>query len=174
LGIAPEVLLAQAALETGWGRFVAADQRGSSNNLFNIKAGAGWSGPTVAVQTLEYRNGVAEREQATFRAYASPADSFDDYVKLIAGSPRYQSAREAAADPQAYLRGLQRSGYATDPAYADKVLDILGREDAPWVADGLKSSPSRPLTAEGPTVASSMVQGQTQGLIQGLLQGQGW
>jgi flagellar protein FlgJ len=147
LGVAPRVLLAQAALETGWGRHIAGDSRGSSNNLFNIKAGADWDGPAVRVSTLEYRDGVAQRESAAFRAYASRAESFADYVALINRSPRYQAARAAAADPAAYLQELQRAGYATDPAYADKVMDILTRDGVPWTAAALKNPPQLPLTA---------------------------
>jgi flagellar protein FlgJ len=129
LGVDPAVLLAQAALETGWGRRVIADQRGSSNNLFNIKAGPDWSGPSVTVATIEYRDGVAVREGAAFRAYATPAESFSDYVGFLRDNPRYAAALEAAGDGAAYLRALQAAGYATDPAYADKILAILERDE---------------------------------------------
>ena len=129
LGVDPAVLLAQAALETGWGRHVTTGQGGSSNNLFNIKAGAGWKGDTVSVNTVEYRDGVAVRESAEFRAYASPQQSFQDYVDFIEGSPRYRRALENAADGEGYLRELQAAGYATDPAYADKILAIMARGD---------------------------------------------
>lgn len=145
LGVAPAVLLAQSALETGWGKYVSADQRGSSNNFFNIKAGPDWNGPTVTVQTIEYRDGVAVREAAKFRAYASPAESFADYVQLIEGSPRYSAARAEAADGERYLRELQRAGYATDPAYADKILSILDRGDLARVDAGLKNAANLPL-----------------------------
>jgi len=131
LGVDPAVLLAQAALETGWGRHVIADGQGSSNNLFNIKAGPDWSGASVTVSTVEYRDGVAVRENAAFRAYATPADSFGDYVDLVRGNPRYAPALEAVGDRGAYLRALQAAGYATDPAYADKILAILEREALP-------------------------------------------
>lgn len=154
LGVAPEVLLAQAALETGWGRHVVSDSRGSSNNLFNIKAGADWDGPTVRINTLEYRDGVAQRESAPFRAYASAADSFADYVDLISKSPRYESARAVASDPRAYLGELQRAGYATDPAYVDKVMGILDRNDTLWAGAALKQSAEQPLTDRA-RVASS-------------------
>jgi flagellar protein FlgJ len=145
LGVEPAVLLAQSALETGWGKHVSADQHGSSNNFFNIKAGADWSGPTVTVQTIEYRDGIAVRESAKFRAYASPAESFADYARLIEGSPRYSAARAQAADGERYLRELQRAGYATDPAYADKVLSILARGDLAWAEPGLKNPANLPL-----------------------------
>ncbi|MFT6770747.1 flagellar assembly peptidoglycan hydrolase FlgJ [Congregibacter sp.] len=146
LGVDSDVLLAQAALETGWGKHVSADQRGSSNNFFNIKAGAGWEGPTVSVQTIEYRDGVAVRETARFRAYDSAAESFADYAALIKGSPRYSEAQELAADGEQYLRELQRAGYATDPAYADKVLSILERGDLAGASPDLKNAADVPLT----------------------------
>lgn len=146
LGVDASVLLAQAALETGWGRHVAADHRGSSHNLFNIKAGPGWDGPTVRVPTLEYRDGVAVRETAEFRAYGSADEAFSDYVSLIGGSPRYETALEHAADAPRYLQELQRAGYATDPAYADKILSILERGDMAGAEGALKNSPEPPLT----------------------------
>ncbi|EAQ98457.1 flagellar assembly peptidoglycan hydrolase FlgJ [Congregibacter litoralis] len=146
LGVDADVLLAQAALETGWGKHVTTGAQGSSHNFFNIKAGADWDGATVTVQTMEYRDGVAVREVARFRAYESAADSFADYAALIKGSPRYSDARELAADGEQYLRELQRAGYATDPAYADKVLSILKRGDLAGAAPDLKNAATLPLT----------------------------
>lgn len=128
LGVAPEVLIAQSALETGWGRHVMRDAEGrSSHNLFGIKASGGWSGDSVRVTTLEYRDGVARREHAAFRGYPDEAASFADYVRLVGGHPRYSQAIANADSPEAYLRGLQEAGYATDPAYAEKILSILER-----------------------------------------------
>ncbi|WP_420826307.1 flagellar assembly peptidoglycan hydrolase FlgJ [Rhabdochromatium marinum] len=130
LGFDPNVLLAQSALETGWGRRMPrhADGR-SSFNLFGIKAHGGWSGEQVKVGTLEFRNGVAQREQARFRAYPSPAESFVDYVDFLHRNPRY---RDALASPNSreFVRGLQRAGYATDPNYANKILAIHDRLNA--------------------------------------------
>lgn len=128
LGVAPEVLIAQSALETGWGRHVMRDGEGrSSHNLFGIKASGGWSGDSVRVATLEYRDGVARRENAAFRGYPDEAASFADYVRLVGGHPRYRQAIANADSPEGYLRGLQEAGYATDPAYAEKILSILDR-----------------------------------------------
>lgn len=124
LGVDPRGLVAQAALETGWGR--RGIQRGdgaSANNLFGIKA-AGWSGERVSAVTHEYRDGVRRNERAEFRAYASPAESFADYVRLLKRNPRYRQALEAGADVRSFAQGLQRAGYATDPAYADKIAAI--------------------------------------------------
>ena len=124
LGVDPRALVAQAALETGWGRRQI--QRGdgaSANNLFGIKA-TGWKGERATVSTHEYRNGVRQSERADFRAYASPAESFADYVRLLKKSPRYAQALEAGRDVRAFAQGLQRAGYATDPSYADKITAI--------------------------------------------------
>lgn len=129
LGVDPAVLLAQAALETGWGRAVSrhADGR-SSHNLFNIKADARWDGERVRVSTVEYRDGVALRQQAEFRAYASYAESFADYVAFLRDSSRYRPALENAADGARYVSELARAGYATDPRYAEKINGIVAGE----------------------------------------------
>ena len=114
----------QAALETGWGRRMI--QRGdgdSANNLFGIKA-TGWSGERASASTHEYRGGVRRNERADFRAYASPAESFADYVSLLKRSPRYAQALEAGGDVRGFAQALQRAGYATDPSYADKITAI--------------------------------------------------
>ena len=126
IGVDSRVLLSQAALETGWGQKVLQRADGSSSfNFFNIKADANWQGPVVTVPTLEYRNGIAVRETAAFRAYASPEQSFSDYARLITENPRYQHALQRAGDSRAYVHALARAGYATDPRYADKVLAVL-------------------------------------------------
>ncbi|VAX12615.1 Flagellar protein FlgJ [peptidoglycan hydrolase] [hydrothermal vent metagenome] len=128
LGVKAEVLLAQAALETGWGQHISRHADGSSShNLFNIKAGNGWDGDRVGVRTLEYRNGLARHERAVFRAYDSYADSFSDYVNFLKSGPRYQSALDQVDDPETFIRELHAAGYATDPDYANKVIDIMQR-----------------------------------------------
>jgi flagellar protein FlgJ len=129
LGIAPEALLSQAALETGWGRHVIQDRSGgNSHNLFGIKADERWQGGAVPVGTLEYIDGVAVKTKANFRAYDSYAESFEDYVRFVRDNPRYREAIERTDDPSAYFSALQEAGYATDPAYARKILDILDSE----------------------------------------------
>jgi peptidoglycan hydrolase FlgJ len=129
LGVDSRILLSQAALETGWGQKVLQRGNGASSfNFFNIKAGADWQGATVTVPTIEYRNGVAVREVATFRAYASPEESFSDYANLIAENPRYQQALARGGNPAAYIRALAAAGYATDPQYADKILSIFSSD----------------------------------------------
>lgn len=129
LGVAPEALLAQAALESGWGRHLIRKADGSpAHNLFGIKADARWGGGRAVVRTLEYEQGVAVRKQAAFRAYDSWKASFDDYAEFLLGNPRYHEALENRGDPHRYLRALQRAGYATDPHYADKIIAILDSE----------------------------------------------
>lgn len=126
LNVAPEALLAQAALETGWGGHVMPRADGaSSHNLFGIKAGGGWSGDSVTKPTMEFTDGIARREHAKFRAYADLGAAFDDYAELIEHSPRYAAVRESGADGHGFARALQASGYATDPLYANKISRIL-------------------------------------------------
>ena len=126
LGTQPAVLLAQAALETGWGQAVIRGQGGeSSHNLFNLKADSRWSGARMAVPTLEYEDGIAVRRHEAFRVYDSFEASFDDYVNFLQGSSRYAAALEQAADPHAFVKALHEAGYATDPDYSGKVLRVL-------------------------------------------------
>jgi peptidoglycan hydrolase FlgJ len=125
LGVDPRMLVAQAALETGWGRHVPASSDGrSGHNLFGIKAGRGWSGERGSHLTREFVDGRMQVERAEFRRYDSVAQSFQDYVGLLRGSPRYAPALAAAGDNRAFAQALQRAGYATDPAYADKLTAI--------------------------------------------------
>jgi flagellar protein FlgJ len=128
LGTTPEVLVAQAALETGWGRHIMTAADGSSShNLFGIKADRAWDGPTVTHRTLEYFEGRPVRVNAAFRAYDDYGAAFDDYARFIRGNPRYAQALSGANDPRAYAHELQRAGYATDPHYARKILQIHSR-----------------------------------------------
>jgi flagellar protein FlgJ len=143
LGVAPELLVAQAALETGWGKKIAQlPDASSSYNLFNIKADQRWSGDRVVVPTLEYRDGVAVRENAQFRAYPSFEASFEDYARFIQDSPRYQSALDVAADSQAFVQHLSQAGYATDPQYASKIMRIAQSEPMQSALDAIKVQPS--------------------------------
>ncbi len=129
LEVAPQVLIAQAALETGWGQHMQRLPNGKSTyNLFNIKSSSAWKGPEINVKALEYKNGIAEKTHSSFRVYDSLQESFDDYVQFIKSNPRYQDALSAANDPEAYTHELQKAGYATDPNYADKINRIYQRE----------------------------------------------
>lgn len=125
-GIPADFMLAQAAHETGWGRREIRGRDGSNSyNLFGIKAGPGWNGPSVTITTTEVIDGEPRKVQAQFRAYGSYEESFRDYARLIGSSPRYAAARRATDDPSAFARELQRAGYATDPDYAAKLTRVI-------------------------------------------------
>jgi flagellar protein FlgJ len=123
LGVPAKALVAQAALETGWGRRLAGKQGVTSNNLFGIKAGSSWDGDAVNASTHEYVGGVRQTERANFRAYTSAADSFADYTRLL-GNERYAAARGTGQDTHRFASALQHAGYATDPHYAAKLTAI--------------------------------------------------
>ncbi|UTM58074.1 flagellar assembly peptidoglycan hydrolase FlgJ [Photobacterium sp. CCB-ST2H9] len=125
LGTDPAVLIAQAALETGWGKKVVRNAAGDSNNLFNIKADQRWAGNKVATQTLEYHDGIPVQERAAFRSYNSYEDSFNDYVRFLNDNPRYANALASPEDPRSFIRNLHKAGYATDPKYADKIINVM-------------------------------------------------
>ncbi len=145
LGVEPKLLLAQAALETGWGGAVPQRPDGSSaHNVFGMKAGSTWRGDRVAHWTLEHDGEVAARKREVFRAYPDPAASFADYVNLISNTPRYAQALANAKDPEAYARAVSAAGYATDPAYADKWLAIYRGERLGGALDGFDPLPSGP------------------------------
>lgn len=125
-GIPASFMMAQAALETGWGK---RDIRGAdgqpSYNLFGIKAGSGWTGKTVDITTTEYVNGQPVKMVDRFRAYDSYAESFTDYARLLQSNPRYQQVLAQGQDAAGFAGGLQRAGYATDPAYAQKLMALI-------------------------------------------------
>ncbi len=126
IGIDPKALVAQAAVETGWGQYMIHSGAGeNTHNLFGIKAGRDWSGNKQVVETLEYDKGLPQKQKASFRAYDNFHSSMQDYVQFIKESPRYRGAVEQSANPESYFKQLQQAGYATDPAYADKVLSVL-------------------------------------------------
>jgi flagellar protein FlgJ len=150
LGVDPRSIVAQAALETGWGKhMIRGDDGRNGNNLFGIKADPAWSGRRVSVSTLEYEDGVARRQRDWFRAYESVAEGFRDYVDFLKGSARYQTALAAGDDPGAFAEGLQRAGYATDPAYADKIRRILNGPVLESALAPLKNSPPPPISTHG-------------------------
>ena len=109
--------------------------------MFGIKADNGWDGPRARVATLEHSQGIMVRQRASFRAYESFKESFDDYVNFISTQKRYRPALELSTDPHAYIQGLQDAGYATDPKYAAKVMNLM-RSD---VLRSLKILPDDPL-----------------------------
>jgi len=124
LGIAPHLLVGQAALESGWGKHELKGADGSaSHNLFNVKAGANWQGPTVEKQVTEYVNGKPVQSTEKFRAYRSYEESFADYAKLLSANPRYAGALNQ--DATGFARGLQQGGFATDPDYGNKLMRVI-------------------------------------------------
>ncbi|VVE84566.1 flagellar assembly peptidoglycan hydrolase FlgJ [Pandoraea sputorum] len=125
-GIPARFMLSQAALESGWGKREIRRADGStSHNVFGIKAGKNWNGPTVEVATTEYVNGQPRKVMAKFRAYGSYDEAFADYAKLISNNPRYSSVVASANDAASFANNLQRAGYATDPQYASKLMKVM-------------------------------------------------
>ncbi len=127
-GIPARFMLAQAALESGWGRREIRHPDGSSShNVFGLKADRHWKGKTAEVMTTEYVNGLPEKKLQRFRAYDSYAEAFSDYAAMLTRSPRYAQVIASADDANAFARGLQKAGYATDPRYADKLMGVIRR-----------------------------------------------
>ena len=125
-GIPAGFMVAQAAHESGWGKREILNADGSSShNLFGIKAGPGWKGAVAEITTTEYIDGQPRKVVAKFRAYGSYAESFNDYAKLMKESPRYGQVVANAGTARGFSEGLQRAGYATDPAYADKLTRVI-------------------------------------------------
>jgi flagellar protein FlgJ len=146
LGLAPAAILAQAALETGWGRHIMPSGKGgSAYNLFGIKTGRRWKGGSVNIGTLEYEKGVAVRRKDRFRAYDSFRDSFNDYVDFLQSNPRYSKALASTSDSRQYFKELQKAGYATDPRYAQKLTTVLESKDMQKALRQLKESGERSL-----------------------------
>ena len=125
IGVDPLYLVAQAALETGWGKSVMRQQDGSSShNLFGIKATGSWQGAQARAITSEFKGGQMVKETADFRSYDSYQDSFHDLVTLLQSNNRYKDVLNAADKPEQFVRELQKAGYATDPEYASKISQI--------------------------------------------------
>jgi len=128
LGVAPELVQAHAALESGWGqRPLRVEGGASSHNLFGIKAGPRWNGATGDSTTTEYVNGAALTTRERFRAYPDAASAFQDYARVLLDNPRYRGALNTGNDAQAFAQGLARGGYANDPDYASKLARIAGK-----------------------------------------------
>ncbi|THB67951.1 MAG: flagellar assembly peptidoglycan hydrolase FlgJ [Gammaproteobacteria bacterium] len=125
LGVDPAVLVAQAALETGWGKHVISDGDSKGYNFFGIKADRSWQGDRIRVSTLEYMGGVPKRLKDDFRSYDSIEESFNDYVAFLKDNPRYANALQNSDNPYLYTQSLQEAGYATDPKYASKILRVM-------------------------------------------------
>ncbi|PWU30189.1 MULTISPECIES: flagellar assembly peptidoglycan hydrolase FlgJ [unclassified Pseudomonas] len=145
IGVDPRYLVAQAALETGWGKKMIAQRDGSSShNLFGIKSGSSWKGDSARAVTSEYENGRQVKEVASFRAYNSFEQSFQDYVSFLQNNDRYQDALDSTARPEQFMKELQRAGYATDPQYARKVSQIA-RQMQVYQTVAMADGPTRTL-----------------------------
>ena len=144
IGVDPRYLVAQAALETGWGKSVMRAQDGSSShNLFGIKASSNWTGNSARAITSEFRNGAMVKETAEFRSYDSYKDSFHDLVTLLQTNNRYQDVVKSADNPEQFVRELQKAGYATDPDYASKISQIAKQMTSyqNYAAAGVSTTP---------------------------------
>ncbi|MDX2504549.1 MAG: flagellar assembly peptidoglycan hydrolase FlgJ [Gammaproteobacteria bacterium] len=134
LGVTAEVILSQAALETGWGKHIISQQGKSSFNLFNIKANRDWPGERMETISMEFIHGRAVQQKSDFRAYDSYEQSFEDYVHFLKNNPRYDnvlekmSKTEQSLHDDTYINALHKAGYATDPIYANKVLRVLNSD----------------------------------------------
>lgn len=133
IGVEPRYLVAQAALETGWGKSILRrGDGGSSHNLFGIKTHGQWQGESARAVTSEYSGGQMVRETASFRAYDSYRQSFHDLVDFLQGNPRYKEALAAAGNSEQFVSKLQSAGYATDPQYARKINQIARKIDSTY------------------------------------------
>ncbi len=129
LNLDPKVLIAQAALETGWGKFIMHDKQGEPGfNLFGIKSANGWEGDAIEIDTLEVENSIVKKVKAQFRKYQNFAESFEDYTRFLLNNNRYQKAVSMAENPESFVKELQSAGYATDPNYAAKIMRIFSNE----------------------------------------------
>lgn len=127
-GVPAQLMMGQAALESGWGKHEIRMADGSNSyNLFGIKAGAGWTGKVAQVTTTEYQNGVPTKQVASFRAYTSYAEAFRDYAQMLSSNPRYAPVLQQGGNAAGMAQAIQQAGYATDPNYADKLVQVMGK-----------------------------------------------
>ncbi|OEZ96946.1 glycoside hydrolase family 73 protein [Duganella sp. HH101] len=127
LGVSPDIVAAHAALESGWGRNPLRQGGADTNNLFGLKAGGNWAGAVAAATTSEFEHGAMLKKVERFRSYPDTASAFRDYTELLTGNPRYQAALNTGNDARAFAQGLVQGGYATDPAYADKLSKLAAQ-----------------------------------------------
>jgi len=145
LGVNPLALVAQAALESNWGRQVPAAGGASSFNVFGIKADTRWSGRRIIKDTLEYAGGVPERRREPFRAYESLSHGFEDYAAFLKGNERYAGALKQGADPERFVMALHQAGYATDPSYSAKITAVLRSSTFRNAVTAFKDSGDQPI-----------------------------
>ena len=129
IGVDPKILIAQAALETGWGEHIIHNEKGlPSFNLFGIKNSESWKGESVKINTLEVESGEFVKRKESFRSYENFEKSFEDIVNFISENPRYKEAMEVVSDAKKFIQSVQDAGYATDPDYANKIMSIFNRD----------------------------------------------
>jgi len=124
LGVAPELVAAHAALESGWGKQPLKNGTANANNLFGVKAGGSWQGEVALASTTEFEHGAMLKKTERFRSYPDTASAFRDYADLLTSNPRYAAALNTGSDARAFASGLAKAGYATDPNYADKLSKV--------------------------------------------------
>lgn len=146
LNTTPEVLIAQSALETGWGKSMIQNADGSNSfNLFGIKAN-NWDGKVAASNTLEYESDAFQKRRENFRSYDSLEASFNDYVKFLKSNPRYSEVLQSNGDSEHYTNALQKAGYATDPSYSQKIQRIINGPVLQSPTISLKVEQSAPIS----------------------------
>lgn len=127
-GVPSQLILGQAALESGWGkREIRMADGSNSYNLFGIKANVDWNGKVAEVMTTEYKNGIPSKQVEKFRAYSSYAEAFGDYADMLSNNPRYAAILQQGGDVARMAQALQKAGYATDPRYAEKLVSVMGK-----------------------------------------------
>lgn len=151
IGVAIETVVAHAALETGWGRHLPASASGDSNNLFGLKAGSSWHGDSADSATQEFAGRETVDVRAPFRAYASVAAGISDYADLLTSNPRFAAALNSGNDATAFALGLQRGGYATDPAYVHKLVTTVAAVRELAAQAELKNGAALPTTSAAGT-----------------------
>ena len=145
LGVNPLALVAQAALESNWGRQVPTAGGASSFNVFGIKADPRWAGKRIIKDTLEYAGGVPERRREPFRAYESLSHGFEDYAAFLKGNERYAAALRHGADPERFVAALHQAGYATDPGYSAKITAVLRSSTFRHAVTAFKDAGEQPI-----------------------------
>jgi len=129
LGVSPEAIIAQSALETGWGqKIIKKSDQQSSFNLFNIKSQDDWQGESVNKSSLEVEDGIGVQRKSNFRVYQNLQESFKDYINFITNNQRYDQALQQNTNADRYIEELQEAGYATDPHYAEKIKNIMNSD----------------------------------------------
>jgi len=155
-GLDPRVVIAQAALETGWGKSAP------GNNYFGIKSHGESGGNNLG--TWEVVNGQRVNVNDNFRAYESMGESADGYANFLETNPRYRSML-SASDIDAQIQELGRSGYATDPQYANKIRSIAKSIDPSGIGSAPQPTQSRATASTQGATDMQQQQQKPQGLL---------